>query len=109
VRRSDVVIAHGEAGDFSRLGCQGGNRNTRKAAAEWNGPPDGKGALLGDADIIWRLSGRVTLQDGDEVIVTVLDSGKVPFELVTGSSRDYLSQVIGVLDGTGSVRVPPAP
>jgi hypothetical protein len=107
VRRSGQLIAHGQEADFSPTGCQGGQRATRKASAEWNGPPDGSGALLGDADIIWRLSGSVGLKEGDEVNVTVLDDADQPFELIAGSSGDYLSQTLGTLRGTGSLPVPP--
>ena len=79
IRRSGSVVSSGENAYESLARCPGQGL-TDKAPTALNGPPDGDGASLGDAEYGWRLAGKVTLEPNDEVTVTVLDAGAESFE-----------------------------
>jgi hypothetical protein len=105
VRRGGQIIAHGEGAAFTAPGCQTAEPAAGKPGPEWNGPADGQGGPLDDASVTWRLSGKTSLQAGDELVVTVLDAADRRFEVVTGYQAGR-SHVLGTLRATGSVRVP---
>jgi hypothetical protein len=105
VRRGGSVVSSGENAYEAVARCPGQGL-TDKAPAALNGPPDGNGASLGDAEYGWRLAGRVTLQSNDEVTVTVLDAGAESFEIFAGSGQTEQTLRLGALDGSGTVRVP---
>lgn len=83
-----------------------GHGLTDKAASELNGAPDGVGVALGDSELGWVPGPRITLQSGDEIVVTILDDGGEPFEIYGSREQTGHDVKLGTLTGTGSVRVP---
>jgi hypothetical protein len=105
LRRNGAVVSSGEQAYLSLARCPGQGL-TNKAADELNGPPDGIGAALADAEYGWRWDEKATLQSGDDIIVTVLDSSDQPFEVWAGSDETQPTISVGTLSGSGSVHVP---
>ena len=104
VRRCGALISTGQNSYPSTTGCPG--KGLIKPSP-MDGPPDGQGAALGSATYFgWRLSGKVTLESGDEVTVTVLDSPSEPFEVFAGSSQTQGTLRLGALSGSGTLQVP---
>lgn len=105
VQRDGRIVSSGENAFEAQARCPGQGL-TNKAPAALNGPPDGNGASLGDAEYGWRLARKVTLQPNDEVIVTVLDAGAESFEVFAGTGQTQQTLELGMLAGSGTVRVP---
>jgi hypothetical protein len=105
IRRGGSVVSSGDEAYLSSARCPGQGL-TNKAPTALNGPNDGNGAALGDAEYGWRLAGKVTLESGDEVAVTVLDASAESFEVFAGPEQTRPTLKLGVLNGSGTVRVP---
>lgn len=104
VRRGGSLISTGQNSYQSPTGCPG--KGFIKPSP-MDGSPDGQGAALGNAAYFgWQLSGKVTLESGDEVTVTVLDSPSEPFEVFAGSSQTQGTLKLGALSGSGTLQVP---
>lgn len=104
VRRGGSLVSTGENSYQSPTGCPG---EGLIKPSPMDGQPDGQGAALGNATYFgWRLSGKVTLESGDEVTVTVLDSPSEPFEVFAGSSQTQGTVKLGALSGSGTLQVP---
>ena len=52
------------------------------------------------------LDGRITLQPGDDVVVTVLDSSGETFEVLAAQQYGGADVPLGTLTASGSVRIP---
>jgi hypothetical protein len=104
IRRGGSVVSTGQDSSASRGDCPGQGLTK---PSPLDGPPDGQGASLADAaHFSWRLAGKLTLQTGDQVTVTVLDSAAEPFEVFAGSQQAQATLKLGALSGSGTVLVP---
>jgi hypothetical protein len=73
----------------------------------WMAHPMDKGFLWPAQDFFgWRLAGKVTMESGDEVRVTVLDSPSEAFDVFAGTQEWQGTLKLGTLQGSGTLRMP---
>ena len=105
VRRRGVVISTGVAPFLSATQCMTGVP-TDKASPSLGGAPDGVGVALGGNEYAWALGEHVSLQAGDEIVVTVVGGTNEPFQVFSGADQLVHPMELGTLAGTGTVTVP---